>query len=325
MKKILVFEKRKKARELRSKGWSIRKIAQALIASKNSVNKWIKMTEEEIVSDGRGWERGKLKEHTEIEKKRIIDIRRQLEKECSYFIGELIVKKNYENLYGEPIERWFIKKVLKDSDLVKKKSIKKRDGRSKYMKYPDYTINKLGKIFMSMDFIGPKYLKGGEKRINFLSCKYIRPNKLGIMERTDGQTTEEVIRILSKLWINNPIPDVLKVDNDSAFGTNTLHKNALGRLTIFLLNIGVSPLYVAPRSPWNNGEVEGFNSVFSKKFWDKIRFEDEKEIDVKIKDFNLEYEKYSDLIVNNPEIKEPRYIEKYKDTDFTSRTLFFIR
>ncbi len=64
------------------------------------------------------------------------------------------------------------------------------------------------------------------------------------------------------------------------------------------------PLYIAPRSPWNNGQVEGFNSVFSKKFWNKRQFNDEQEIDVKIKDFNIAYEKYSRLVSNDPELKE---------------------
>ena len=63
-------------------------------------------------------------------------------------------------------------------------------------------------------------------------------------------------------------------------------------------------LYIAPRSPWNNGQVEGFNSVFSKKFWNKLQFSDEQEIDIKIKDFNVAYEKYSRLVSNNPELKE---------------------
>jgi hypothetical protein len=95
----------------------------------------------------------------------------------------------------------------------------------------------------------------------------------------------------------------------------------------------VSPLYVAPRSPWNNGEVEGFNSVFSKKFWKKLRFTDEDEVDVEIKQFNLEYERYSNLIANNPEIKQPRYITDCKELDFGNkqvskfrqRKIYFLR
>lgn len=172
---------------------------------------------------------------------------------------------------------------------------------------------------MSIDFIGPKYLKGSNKKINFLSCKYIRPKKEGIVKRIEGQTTDETIKILKEIWQTEPIPDVLKVDNDSAFGANQTHKMCVGRLTLFLLNLGIKPLYVAPRSPWNNGNVEGFNSVFSKKFWNKIRFTDEDEMDIKIKDFNVAYEKYTNLVNNNPEIEKLKYIKDFKDIDLENK------
>jgi len=59
-------------------------------------------------------------------------------------------------------------------------------------------------------FYGPKYLKGSDKRINFLSCKYIRPCKEGIVERISGQTTEEAIRILKKIWQQHPFTGSVK-------------------------------------------------------------------------------------------------------------------
>ena len=93
----------------------------------------------------------------------------------------------------------------------------------------------------------------------------------------------------------------------------------IGRTTLFLLNLGVKPLYVAPRSPWNNGNVEGHNSVFSRKFRNKLRFTDEDEVDVKIKDFNLAYEKYTNLINNNSEIEKPEFIDDFKDIDFGNK------
>ena len=196
---------------------------------------------------------------------------------------------------------------------------KKRKGVSKYMQYPQCTLNKLGKIMMSVDFIGPKYLKGSKDKINFLSCKYIRPKKEGIVKRVEGQTTEEAIKILKEIWQSEPIPDVLKIDNDSAFGTNLSQEMRVGRLTLFLLNLGIKPLYVTPRSPWNNRKVEGFNSVFSRKFWNKLKFTDENEIDIKIKDFNVAYEKYNNLINNNPEIEKPKYINDCKDIDLENK------
>jgi len=45
------------------------------------------------------------------------------------------------------------------------------------------------------------------------------------------------------------IPEILKADNDSAFGTNLRHEKYIGKLVFFLLNLGVCPLYVAPRNP----------------------------------------------------------------------------
>ncbi|MDI6730243.1 MAG: hypothetical protein QMD06_01715, partial [Candidatus Altarchaeum sp.] len=61
-----------------------------------------------------------------------------------------------------------------------------------------------------MDFIDSKYLKGSRDKINFLSCKYIRPKKKGIVKRVEGQTIDEVIKILKEVWQTEPVPDVLK-------------------------------------------------------------------------------------------------------------------
>jgi transposase len=303
MKKELLIPKRKKAKELHENGWSNRKIARHLLVSKDSVGKWVRMDEREVLIDRRGWEKGLSRKYAPETKQQIIRIREDLEKEGSYFIGSEVVKKNYENQTGEEITKSYVDRVLKEAGLVRS-PVKKKKGRSKYMKYPEYTLTKLGKSMMSVDFIGPKYLKGSDNRINFLSCKYIRPEKLGIVKRIGGQTAEQTVKTLKGIWNTHPIPEILKIDNDSAFGANLPHGKYIGKLAFFLLNLGVYPLYIAPRSPWNNGQVEGFNSVFSKKFWNKLQFSDEQEIDVKIMDFNVAYEKYSRLISNNPELEE---------------------
>lgn len=319
MKKALLIEKRKKARELyEQRGWRTRKIARYLLASKNSVCKWINMNDEEQIQDNRGWKKGKPRKYTKQQKQEIKNIRKKLENEESFFVGAKVVHANYNNSHKTKVSKDFVDRTLKEYKMVKS-SQKKRRGVSKYMQYPKHTLNKLGKSVMSIDFIGPKHLKGSNKRINFLSCKYIRPKKEGIVKRINGQTTDEVIKTLKEMWQTEPIPDVLKVDNDSAFGANLRHKLNVGRLTLFLLNLGIKPLYVAPRSPWNNGDVEGFNSVFSKKFWNKIRFTDENEIDIKIKDFNVAYEKYTNLINNNPEFEKPKFISDFKDIDFGNK------
>ena len=333
MEKILLITKRKKAYSLyHEEKWSIRKIAKHLVAGRDNVSRWIKMKEEELSLDNRGWRKNRLRKYHTKDKEKIISIRKDLVKEESYFWGDKVVRANYIKQTGSDVSLWFVASTLREYGLVKSHSKKKKGG-SKYMMYPVTTLNKLGSSMMSLDFIGPRYLKGSADKINFLSCKYIRPSKEGIVKRISGQTTDETIRILKQVWADYFIPDTLKVDNDSAFGTNLTHELSIGRLTLMLLNLGVNPLYIAPRSPWNNGEVEGFNNVFSQKFWNRLSFENEDEIDIKIKDFNFEYEKYSKLISNNTEVKNKRKISDFKEKDllnkdvskFKTKDIYFLR
>lgn len=332
MKKELIIYKHKKANLLYKKGWSLRKISRHLVASRNSVSRWIGLKEDEISKERRGWKKGRLRQNSTQARERIKTIREQLIKEKCYFYGGKIVRQNYEKLYGEEVSQWFVNNTLKQYGMVKSPQPKEA-GKSKYMHYPVHTLNKLCKTLMSMDFIGPKYLRGSDKRINFLSCKYIRPDKDGIVERISGQSGEEAIRILKKVWQKHPLPEVLKMDNDSAFGSNLSHPLCIGKMTLLLLNLGIKPLYVAPRSPWNNGEIEGFNSIFSKKFWKVISFTDEQEIDIEIKNFNLEYSKYSKLINNNIPLINKVFIQDFKEVNlenkqvskFKADSIYFLR
>ncbi|RLG13600.1 MAG: hypothetical protein DRN66_03870 [Candidatus Nanohalarchaeota archaeon] len=49
--------------------------------------------------------------------------------------------------------------------------------------------------------IGPKYLKGSHNKINFLSCKYIRPKKEGLIKRIECQTSGKRLKKLYKLFL----------------------------------------------------------------------------------------------------------------------------
>jgi len=70
MKKLLLIEKRKKSKKLHKQGWSARKISRYLVASKDSINKWVKMTDEEVIQDNRGWKKGNPRKYTKQQKKR---------------------------------------------------------------------------------------------------------------------------------------------------------------------------------------------------------------------------------------------------------------
>ena len=79
--------------------------------------------------------------------------------------------------------------------------ITEAEKKGKSRKYTPETKQQVIKIRKDLEkedsyFIGSKYLKGSDSRINFLSCKYIRPEKRGITTRIEGQTTKEAITAL---------------------------------------------------------------------------------------------------------------------------------
>ena len=166
MKKELLILKRKKAKELFRNGWSISKISRYLLTRKNSVSNWIKLEDNDLLKDNRGWKRGTPRRYSIEAKEKIIKIRKELEKENSYFFGARVVKKNYENQIGLKVSNSFVDRTLREAGMVKSPQ-KKRKGLSKYMKYPQRTLTKLGKSMMSIDFIGPKYLHGSRESVSF--------------------------------------------------------------------------------------------------------------------------------------------------------------
>jgi len=147
---------------------------------------------------------------------------------------------------------------------------------------------------MQIDFIGPRFIKDHKEPLHFLSIRYIRPVKCHIFIRIKSQRTVEVLKVFSKLFFEGdyPIPDVMQMDNDSAFRGYIERKGTIGRVTKWLLHNGAISIFNAQKSPWNNGSVEGGNSVFDRKFWTKFHFTSVKDVDLKLKKFNEEYDVY---------------------------------
>jgi hypothetical protein len=311
MHRELLIAKREKAKQLHAKGWSVNKIARHLVSNWRSVKRWIEM--EDIHADNRGWKKGRLRKYDGKVLDRVLQIRRELREEESYFFGPRVVQANYARLY--PREKLptmsFITKSIREAGWAN--VARKRDRSSKpsaYMNYPQRALDKLGRVVEGVDFIGPRYIDGQSRGVHFLSRKYIRPVKYGLTTRVEGQTTDEALAVLLEDWKRHPLPDVVRMDNDPAFGSYLRHPRQIGRFAKVLLNLGITPVYSACSHPWNNGETEGYNSVFARKFWNRLRFTDEEEIDTEIKQFNLEYEKYNRLVGNNidPEAVEHRVL-----------------
>ena len=117
------------------------------------------------------------------------------------------------------------------------------------------------------------------------------------------------------------------MDNDSAFRGYIERKGMIGRVTKWLLHNGATSIFNAPKSPWNSGAVEGGNSVFDKKFWTKFYFTSVRDVDVKLRKFNGEYDVYLRAGKEFPKRPKPQLkptIVKAKDICSFRQSSFYV-
>jgi hypothetical protein len=86
----------------------------------------------------------------------------------------------------------------------------------------------------------------------------------------------------------------VKLDNGFAFAGSGPWPRVLNSVVLFLLKEKVLPVFTAPRKPWNQASVEGANSIFSRKFWNRFEFKNLNDIDYRLGHFNDSYERYTD-------------------------------
>jgi transposase len=276
---------RKQVKECVLKGLNNSEISRRLGVTRDFVIKWRKG--KDISKDKRGWINGRKRKYSENQEREIIEKRKSLQ-ETAFFIGAKAIKQKLKS--DQSISLSFIKRVVKSNNLQTHR--KKFKGKSEYQLYPKQLIEDLGGRHIQIDFIGPRYLNGSKEPIHFLSCKYIKPFKRHVFIRIQSETTTETIKALYQLFKDFGLVDLVQVDNDAAFKGFTIRKRTVGRFVKWLCCMKIKVLFNAPRSPWNNGSVEGGNSVFDYKFWQKYEFKSLNELDDKLQEFNQEYSEY---------------------------------
>jgi len=323
----------KKARKLKKEtNMSARAIAKRMQVSKDSVNKWLKMSFtddtkiKEEYRETRWFKKGALRKYTVIVRERIKIIYDKMIDEKKFFINEYTILANYLKLHGEDKEnqlpnKYYVQFIQKVLWLHKKRKKPFRNWLSKYMNYPEITINKLGYIMEGIDFVGPRYLQGDSTPYHFLSRRYIRPDKFWQIDIITAQTTNQTIQKLASDRESRPIPQVLKIDNDSAFGMlkSWNAKDCIWSFTKWLLTLGIMPLYSVPREPWNNGNVEWQNSIFNQLFRQEILFDSPAHLRTEVTRFNTEYRQYSDLVPTKEEDIEKLHIIEQTILDYCTK------
>ncbi len=105
-------------------------------------------------------------------------------------------------------------------------------------------------------------------------------------------------------------------DNGFAMAGASPWPRTLSKTIIFCLKEQIIPVYSVPRRPFSQASIEGNNSVFSKKFWERFDFKNVQKIDEKLELFNLASQRYS-------EYQSPK--EKQKKKQKFIPKVYFIR
>jgi len=264
--------------------------------SKKFVIKWTKSRNQDFSKDERGWKKGKRRRWAKETEKRIRTIHKILESNpLEFYTGATAIeqewRKRYPKLPCPPLRT--IGQILKDLGLSKKRERDKHKGAAKYLCYPEYTIyNLLGGRVLESDFIGKKYITGQTEPLNFIAFSFKKEPKLRYFKRILGQSADEFIKWTDYFFKKFEKPDLMKIDNSLATIGSASGKRNISKAMKFLLENQVIPLFTVPRKPFSQASIEGNNSVFSRKFWNRIEFKSVREVDEKLEWFNKASERY---------------------------------
>lgn len=266
-------------------------IAEFLGIRRATVIGWLKRSQ---YGDQRGWKAGRARKHFDGRvAERICQIKKD-RLEHHYLFGSEYVQMDYCRLYPdeEKPSIWQIDQAVRRAGLQSRQPKTKRRGGSVYLLYPTESMKRLGAIQQSADFIGKKYIFGSSIPVTIFSSCYYRPFKLYHIQRLEAEKAAFAMEVLLRLWSTYPLPHVFRMDNGGPFRGTARSPRRLGTFLVFLLNLGVVPLFGSPSRPWTNPAVEGHNRVFTEKVWKKNRFTTLDEIDCENDRFNEEGREY---------------------------------
>lgn len=285
------FKKRAKVNSLYFREFlSKRAIVKKEGVSRYFVDEWTKSLDQDFTRDKRGREKGQRMKWDKTTERRIKEIREYLEnKPEEFYTGATAVdlewRRKYPGIDSPPLRT--IGQIMSDLGLTKSNKKGKRKGAAQYLCYPEYTIyNLLGGRVLEADFIGKKYITGRTEPLNFIGFSFKKVPKIRYFKRIESQRADDFIVQSKHFFREFERPDYMKVDNDPATIGSASGKKNISRAMKFLLENQVIPIFTVPKRPFTQASIEGNNSVFSRKFWNRIEFKSTEEVDEKIEWFN---------------------------------------
>lgn len=325
MKRELLFEKRKKARSLRKRGWSIRKISRFLRAGTNSVTRWLEMDDNELEIDRRGWRAGKWRKYGPVTKKRIIEIAEESESIQGHFADIKKIAEEYQRRFKEKVSVWLLRRVIGDLKKTGLSVYPVAGARGEYLDISKL-LRGLGRVVVKVDWGSARYGLKGKKTVKLLRCRYISPDRAVIINHVSGFTTNEAIRVLKKIWSGYVIPDIAALSRHSAFGGNLAPPSCIGDLAVFLLNLGIKPVFRVTKFMPDAHNVKSMGEwlkpqLFADFFpgqWERAKKWD---MNMKLTNFQLEYRREGAQAVNRLVNKNPLYVKAFTQSELLNRRI----
>ncbi|HID43139.1 MAG TPA: hypothetical protein EYP30_05070 [Archaeoglobaceae archaeon] len=295
-------------------------IAKKQRVSRNFVITWTKSANQDFQKDNRGWPKGKRRKWLKETERKIKIVYNSLKNDpARFYLGATAIADELQRRYPKDLLPPLITigRILSDLGLSDKRTKDKHKGAAKYLCYPEYTVfNLIAKRVLELDFIGRKFLKGRTEPLNFIAFSFKNPPRLRHFKRISGETGNEVIKYLKIFFREFEKPEAVKMDNDFALAGSSPYSRVISKVPLWLLSQEVIPIFAVPRKPFSQASIEGNNSVFARKFWNRIEFTSIKEVDKKLEWFNRDSERYCHY--QKPEQKE-------KQTKSFIPKIYFIR
>jgi hypothetical protein len=239
--------------------------------------------------------KGRTRTYTRRDEQRVLKVHAELQANPDRsFAGASAIERRYRELYGDakPLSLRFIGRTLAKHGLATLPKVR-RKGVSRYLHYPQVLINNLGSSLLEVDFIGKKFITGRTQPVNFLAFSLRFPRQLKHFQRVEAETADVVLQQLAGFFQLFEKPAVVKLDNGFAFAGAGPEARTLNSVVLYLLKQRITPVFIAPKKPWNQASVEGANSIFSRKFWNRHTFGSLEHIDQELPHFNKAYAWYT--------------------------------
>ena len=256
---------------------------------------WTKSPNQDFTKDDRGWPKGKRRKWSQKTEKRIKTIHQDLEQDTyQFYTGATAIDQEWRKRHFEaPPPLRTIGKIMADLGLSTTRRKGRNKGAARYLCYPEHTIyQSLGGRVLEADFVGKKYLRGRTEPLNFIAFSFKKEPRLRHYKRVEGQTADNFIKQLELFFKKFEKPNFVKVDNALAMIGSASGKRNVSKAMAFLLKNQVIPIFAVPRRPFSQASIEGNNSVFARKFWNKIDFKSVDEVDEKLEWFNSSSQRY---------------------------------